>query len=391
MGVSVPGLGRRVGAAAALAACVVGCGSSGGWTSSYDGYERQFAYDWRGSASSSVERRDAPPDHGLTDAEVAAALAAEQRAPLTEPHGAAAPRADVPVEQAAAEVAASYRRGDREAARALVAAHPGLVDWSDPGVVVSCRYAGGELGLELMVVRADASLGATRESLAVCFAPGTFGIPSGIPSGVPSGASSEPGPGETGLYAGRGDRWTSPDSERRFGTWPAPQDLALLRAPVLVIPAGEAMTVAYVPVACASFHRGAPDAGTPYTLSRFPEGSRVDRLMSVLCQGEDAPPDAEAQLAVWLARDDVSWADFVAQGGDRGRLVTFGRSRSVRASHAPGAARLLLEAGVDPRPLRFFDPTGGEAPVAPAPPPPAREPEEPAAPADPTQVGSQLS
>lgn len=374
MGVGV--LGRRVGAAAALAACVVGCGSSGGWSSSYDGYERHVAYDWRGSSSPSYERRDAPPDHGLSDAEVAAALAAEQRAQLGEPEGTVAPpRADAPVEQAAAEVAACYRRGDREAARALIAAHPGLVDWSDPGVVVSCRYAGGELGLELMVVRADASLGATRAPVAVCFDPGTFGVP------VP-------------VLAGRGDRWTSPESERRFGTWPAPQDLALLRAPVLVIPAGEAMTVAYVPVACASFHRGAPDAGTPYTLSRFPDGSRVDRLMTVLCQGEDAPPDAEAQLAVWLARDDVSWADFVAQGGDRGRLVTFGRARSVRAGHAPGAARLLLEAGVDPRPLRFFDPTGGEAPdlapAAPAP-PPVREPAEPATPADPTQVGSQLS
>lgn len=163
-----------------------------------------------------------------------------------------------------------------------------------------------------------------------------------------------------------------------------------------MIPRGEAMAVTYVPVACASFHRGAPDAGTPYALARFSRGSAVDRLMTVLCQGDDVPGDAEAQLALWLARDDVSWADFVAEGGDRGRLVTFGSARSVRSGHAPGAARLLLRAGVDPRPLRFFDPTGGEDPAAPAPAQaddgapttPALPPEEPAPAAQP---GSHLS
>lgn len=367
---------RRLGAAAVLAACAVGCGSSDEW-SSRDRYGGpSSAYGWYGPAdgrwrvATDFGRRDAPPEHGLSDAEVAAALAAlEARrddAPRAEE---VLPPADAPVAEAAAEVAASYRRGDRERARALIAAHPRLLDWSDPGVVVSCRFAGSRDGIELLVVRSDTSLGAPREALAVCFEPGTYGVPA-------AGAGAEP-------LTGRGGRWTTPDAERRFGTWPSPQDLALLRAPVVVIPAGEAMAVTYVPVACASFHRGAPDVGTPYALARFPAGSAADRLMTVLCQGDEAPPDAEAQLAVWLARDDISWSDFVHEGGDLGRLVTFRRATPVRAVHAPGAARLLLEAGVDPRPLRFFDPTGGEprhpaAPDEPAAEPPPAEPEPPA-------------
>lgn len=348
-------LDRRLGAAAALAACAVGCGSSGGWSSSY---HRAHAYDdWSwGSYTPSAERRDAPPEHGLSEAEVAAALAAPRA-----DGDAVLPPADAPVADAAAEVAACYRRGDREQARAIIASHPGVVDWSDPTVVISCRFVGAE-GVELTVVRADTSLGALRDPLAVCLEPGTFGVP------LAASGSDE--------LAGR-ERWTSPDSERRYGTWPAPQDLAFLRAPVVVIPPGEAMAVTYVPVACASFHRGAPDPGTPYALSRFPAGSTVDRLMGVLCQGDEPPDDAEAQLAVWLARDDVSWADFVAEGGDRGRLVTFGSARSVRAGHAAGAARLLLEAGVDPRPLRFFDPTAAptqpDEPVTPGEPPTATD------------------
>lgn len=148
-------LGRRSGAAALLAVCAVGCGSSAGWSSTY---HRDDAYDdwgWRGpSYSYSVERRDAPPEHGLTDAEVAAALSAG--APSQE----AALPPELPVGQAAAEVAACYRRGDRERARAIVAADPRLLDWDDPGVVVSCRYVGGHDGIELTVVRTDASRGA---------------------------------------------------------------------------------------------------------------------------------------------------------------------------------------------------------------------------------------
>lgn len=379
-------LGRRLGAAAVLTACAVGCGSSAGWSSSY---QRDDAYDdwgWRASSSSyryaAAEGRDAPPDHGLSDAEVAAALSA-QTADATLPP-ASQPTVEQPVTEAAAAVAACYRRGDREAARALVAAHPGLVDWDDAGVVVSCRYVGGMEGVELMVVRTDTSLGAPRDALAVCFEPGTYGV-------AVEGVGAEPG---DPVDRGPRERWTSPDSERRYGTWPAPQDLALLRAPVVVVPRGEAMGVAYVPVACASFHRGAPDAGTPYALARFPAGSTVDRLMTVLCQGDDPPGDAEAQLAVWLARDDVSWADFVAQGGDRGRLVTFGQARSVRAGHASGAARLLLRAGVDPRPLRFFDPTGGEQVLEPSQAAPDPAPTPPLPPVEPptaAEPGSQLS
>lgn len=381
---------------AALVACAVGCGSSAGWSSSY---QRDASYhagwSWGDSYRAAPERRDAPPDHGLSEAQVAAALA-DRPSPdgraLGAPELAPAAWPEAPVREAAAAVAAQYRRGEREQARALVAAHPGLLDWTDPEVVVSCRFVGGLEGIELMCIRTDTTVGAPREALAVCFEPGTYGVPA-LEAGTGGSRPSR------GLAERRRGRWTTPDSERRFGHWPEPQDLALLRAPVLVIPEGEVMAVAHVPVACASFQRGAPDAGAPYTLARFPQGSRIDRVMTVLCQGEETPGDAEAQLAVWLARDDVSWADFVAQGGDRGRLVTFGRPRSVRAGHAAGAARLLLEAGIDPRPLRFFDPTGGAqqdaAPGSPAEaatePTPPHEPAEPESPERTPEPGSHLS
>lgn len=357
---------------------LAGCGSNGGWAaSSY--HDRGPVYDdWAWRRHGQVEpRRDAPPDHRLSDAEVERALAA---APAPAAPAEVEPAlAEAPVPAAAAEVAAAFRRGERERARALVAAHPRLVDWSDPLVVVSARFVGGEHGVELTCIRTDTAAGSPREALGVVFEPGTYGIP-------------------VGDLADDG-RWTSPETERRFGHWPTPQDLAMLRAPVVVIPRGEALAVTYVPVACASFHRGAPDPGTPYALARFPAGSTIDRLMVALCQGDAVPDEAEAQLATWLARDDVTWADFVAQGGDRGRLVTFGRARSVRAGHAEGAARLLLRAGVDPRPLRFFDPTGARgapaAPPAPAPeetrtPAPAPPPAAPR-PTEPAQPASQLS
>lgn len=363
-------------AAFTLASCAIGCGSSSSWsTTSYD-YRRDDPWAW--SRSSYEPARDAPPDLGLTDAEVEAGLAA---APA--PADLAPLAADQPLAVAAAEVDACYRAGERERARALVAAHPRLVDWSDRSVVVSCRFVGRGEGIELTAIRTDTSLGAPREALAVCFEPGTYGAPVDMGATeaeaerTPTRGSSSP------MVDLGGEGWNPPDSERRFRHWPVPQDLALLRAPVLVIPRGEALASVCVPVACASFQRGAPEVGTPYALSRFEAGSPVDRLMVVLCQGDEAANDAEAQLAVWLARDDVSWSDFVAQGGDRGRLVTFGSATSVRAHHAGEAARLLVRAGVDPRPRRFFSPTGGDPIVEPAPAPvvapepPAVEPVDP--------------
>lgn len=345
-------------AALALAGCVVGCGSSSTWSSSYE-YDYRRDDPWAWSRSTYEPQRDAPPDLGLTDAEVEAGLAATPLPADVAPDGAD----QRPIEVAAAEVDACYRAGERERARALVAAHPRLVDWTDRSVVVSCRFVGSGEGIELTAIRTDSSLGAPREALAVCFEPGTYGAPV-----VEAGSETGPTGLEPTVELG-GEGWNPPDSERRYRHWPVPQDLALLRAPVLVIPRGEAIASVCVPVACASFQRGAPDAGTPYALARFEAGSSIDRLMVVLCQGDEVANDAEAQLAVWLARDDVSWTDFVAQGGDRGRLVTFGSASSVRAHHAGEAARLLLRAGVDPRPRRFFNPTGGEQTIDNAPDP----------------------
>jgi hypothetical protein len=258
-----------------------------------------------------------------------------------------------------------HRAGSREAAQRLVDEHPRVVTWDAPDelVVVSAVFDGASV--ELGVTRREPS---SRSAIAVVFPPGTYAVPE----------RGDPTLGEEGelerLLAGDGRGWTTPEDDRRWGEWPEAQDLAFLRAPVVILRAGEVRRTITVPVACASFTRGAPVSGQRCALARFEPGSPIDRLLVGLCAEGEALEPAEAQLAVWLARDDIGWQRFAAEGGDRGRLVTFGSHTPVRAHHAQGAARLLLRAGLEPSDLRFFGGEGLSAPqraAEPAPAPPA--------------------
>lgn len=264
-----------------------------------------------------------------------------------------------------------HRAGSREAAQRLVDEHPRVVTWDAPGelVVVSAVFDGS--AVELGVTRREPS---SRSAIAVVFPPGTYAIPERGDATLEVDGELER------LLAGDGRGWTTPEEDRRWGDWPEAQDLAFLRAPVVILRAGEVRRTLTVPVACASFSRGAPVPGQRCALARFEAGSPIDRLLVGLCAEGDALAPAEAQLAVWLARDDIGWQRFAAEGGDRGRLVTFGSHTPVRAHHAQGAARLLLRAGLEPSALRFFGGEGLTAPPrvaepapAPAPAPPENE------------------
>src|SRR2546430_17568359 len=102
-------------------------------------------------------------------------------------------------------------------------------------------------------------------------------------------------------------------------------------------------------------------------------------MLVALCSGEPAAAP-ETQLALWLARQDLGWDDFVAKGGDRGRCLTFTDER-VSADDAPGAARLLLRAGLDPTTARFFRDSRPAPEAAPSKAEPGTEPDlEPASP-----------
>lgn len=295
----------------------------------------------------------ARPTLDMDDAQIEATLASSrERAALRAAELArleATPRESL---AATAEgVAVAYERGAPAAADALLASRPNLVSFERAGglVDVSARFveAGAGGALELTIARRPGVEGA----VAVAFPPGTLAEPDrGAPP--PDWALAA---GWLGAVDERG--WTHPDQEREYGHWPPAQDLALLRAPVLFLRDGQESITSLVPVACASFHLGAPQAGQPYRLRRIDAGSRLEQLLVQLC-AQPVVDDAEAQLAVWLSRDDISWEAFVAQGGAWGRLVTFEHHTSVLPRHARGAARLMLEAGVDPRPLRFFGGAG---------------------------------
>lgn len=307
-------------------------------------------------------------ERGLADAARARAARADVAASLAPlAPGGAAPAAwsDEAVDEAAERVALCALAGDPARADALVAAHPRLVWAHEPGALalVSAAFAGD--ALELTVARGPS---AGPDALAVCLAPGTYGVPSALGAGGAGDAAPGVSPAP----------WVDPEAQRRFGRWPDAQDLACLRAPVVVLAADAAVARIRVPVACASFEKAAPEPGRVLALARFASGSAIERLLVELCAG--APrPDAEAQLAVWLARDDVSWAAFVAEGGAWGRLGTFGSGQPVLPHHAPGAARLLVAAGLDPRGRRFWggaprpDDAAAPTPAAEAPPASAGE------------------
>lgn len=274
----------------------------------------------------------------------------------------------LPISDLAERARAHYARGQRDLASTWIDAHPSFREWdrSEDLVRVEATFvrARGEGVLELTIRRRTGVAG----PLAVAFPPGTYAVTSDSPQHLTPGSAPllPPQPDLLTFLADGSlvdrDRWTRPESDQRWGHWPRAQDLAFLEAPVVALRADQHATRIRVPVACADFDILAPEAGRTYRLARFEAGSAVDRLALELCARRADP--REAQLAVWLAREDLDWATYTKRNGHRGQIATFQRGRSVLPRHAQGAARLLLEAGVDPRPLRFFLP---ELETAPAP------------------------
>jgi hypothetical protein len=273
--------------------------------------------------------------------------------------------ATLAIPELAKRARAHYARGERELAATWVDAHPSFREWDQSQDLVSLEAtfvrARGAGVLELTIRRRPGVAG----PLAVAFPPGTYAVTSDSAQPLTPGVPLLPPQPDLLTYlADRDERWTSPDSERRWGHWPRAQDLAFLEAPVVALRADQHGTRVHIPVACADFDILAPEPGRTYRLARFEAGSAVDRLALELCSRR--PDPREAQLAVWLAREDLDWATYTKRNGHRGQIATFQRGRSVLPRHAQGAARLLLDAGVDPRPMRFFLP---ELETAPAPAP----------------------
>lgn len=355
---------------ALAAAALTGCG---GPTTRHHPYYAEYGVAWQPQSGRETWRTvvpvvpEAPPALGLGQDEVDAALAAQasRRQAQARTCQARLERADAAQDLglAAAGVREAWGLAQRERAEVLVGAHPALLDLQEAqasgAVTLACEYVqtgrGGRLQLTLERGMADGAV-------AVCVPPGTYGAPLS-----PAALAAD----LVEVESGSGD-WTRPRDERRYRHWPSPQDLALLEAQVVVLDEGQVRTQVTLPVACASFEKRGPTHGQPYQLARFAPGSAPDRLLVALCAGEGEAGESEIQLAVWLARNDVRWEQFLAEGGHYGRLVTFGHAHPVLPEHAVGAARLLLDSGVDPRGCAFFGGQGGA--VAPATSEPAGEP-----------------
>jgi hypothetical protein len=252
-----------------------------------------------------------------------------------------------------------YALADRDAADQLANGKHGVYNFDAASSVatIDCNYRSRNWTgvLEVTVHRKPGVEG----PLAICFPPGSFGA-----------------------AIADGDGWTRPDDDRRYGHWPSQQDLAFLRAPAVYLGEGENEGTIDIPIACASFQSGPPQPDQAYGLHRFEPDSSVDRLLIALCAREETS-EPEAQLAMWLTRNDITWDDFCSKGGAHGSLITFGTGSRILPRHAKGAARLILEAGSNPQAARFFGGVGldtlDERPVN-----PPKSPSESEKPADAT-------
>lgn len=221
----------------------------------------------------------------------------------------------------ASSIRRSLERGWRGQAERLIAAHENARSWDALGRAarVKSTYDGHRLQVE--VLRPSG----TTEDLVVAFTPGTYGRES------------------------RGEQY---------------QDLVFLRAPVVVIPAGQSRTQVSVPVACARYGWATPRANLGYALDRVPEGSDLDQLLVHLCAGREPTPEEASQLAVWIVRNKLSPTQFEE------RHTTFESARPILRQHGRDAANLIELSGSRSTAYPFF---GGDAPsAAGAPEPPAR-------------------
>jgi hypothetical protein len=131
-----------------------------------------------------------------------------------------------------------------------------------------------------------------------------------------------------------------------------PQDLLLLRAPVISLGSLHRTGSVTVPVACASFRRHGPKPGVGYSLKMATPGSNLDRLAQVLCTGSAPPPDTHLALAIWVAHEDLPYARIANSAGFR----TFRTPRQKVSPTRDGAyaEKLLKRAGIDPQRTSFF-------------------------------------
>jgi hypothetical protein len=221
------------------------------------------------------------------------------------------------VSEIASTVAACYRLGARDEAESLTNGAHGVYafDSRTRAFEVTCHFRGGYLGaggvLDVEVIRREA-----KGPFAVAFPPGTYARP-------------------------------DPDG---------PQELTITASPVVVLGSGEERKQVTLPMACASFLREAPNGGALYKLTRFERGSPIDRLMVALCAREETS-EAEAQLAVWLTRDDPTFETYKTESQIAGQIETFRSGARVLPEHGTAAARLMLEGEIDPRTARFFGET----------------------------------
>jgi hypothetical protein len=345
-----------------LLLATTGCGSS-----AYD-YGPDYSFGYSGGASQSIDQPDLSLGDEAIEAELAETAATNEIRTAAVREEIRTTTSTANLVEAAKAVRMCYRQRARDLAADVIETHPQLYAWTESGQVVEIKTNyrkhgwGGEI--ELTISRKAGVEG----PLAVAFPPGTYGVP------VHPGAVD-------------GQEWTKPEQERRFKNWPRPQDLAMLRAPVILLEAGQAVASVTVPVSCASFDKKAPVSDQAYALQTFDAETPVDKLMIAICSGDTPPDDTDVQLALWLSRDDISWQQYQSEGGHWGRLVTFGSSSPVLPSNARGASKLMLDAGVDPRPMRFFDPAGStrQAHELPAQAEPQTAPEEAPAP-EPVEV-----
>lgn len=257
----------------------------------------------------------------LGDGDVAAALTASAQR-RDEALAAAPDPAAVPATPAELKAALEqcWNLGATETAERIIARHPDVCaswDSTTPGVSHDCTlvqdYANHSWFMLVRFHRADAT-----RPLVIAVPPGTFSAPEDLSSRV--------------------------------------QDLAFLRARAVVFDQGEQEAAVSVPVACAKFDAGSPHAQQAYALRRFERGSDVERLMVLLC-GADLKQECQAQLAVWTLRNNMTQPDLVDLLRQHS-VPTFQSERTFHEGDIPGTAQLLMDAGIDPRGLKFF---GGQA------------------------------
>ena len=239
------------------------------------------------------------------------------------------------VREIASTLQAVYALGQRDRANELLGGSVRPFDDQEAGAVATCRFLRRNHGaeIELTIERRPGVEG----PLAVAFPPGTY-------------AEAPTGPASSGGHE---------DEQSRPERWPRPQDLAILRAPVLVLEATENRASTCVPIACAAFNRAAPYEGLRYQLRRFEAGSATDRVLQVLCRGEKPPEGTASQLALWIAANRIEWRKFMVR--TEGSWYPFSGER-VNDQSIPESARILVRAAVEPEESSFFGQAGNTAP-----------------------------